>query len=196
MRDWLSAVLREIAPVKLELADSLRDELDEYGLFRKSAFNRDLITRATASEDLGEPLALLMIDLDELKPINTKYGHPEGGDKVLQLVAESLKRITGTKGSCSRYGGDEFSVLLPNYSADEAAALAERIRSQIEASTVGDKKFRITVSIGEASASTHATTSDELVKMAHAALNEAKRVRTQSRSDQRRTEGSRIWAVI
>jgi len=178
VRDWLSAVSREMAPMKLEISvgDSLRDEVDEYGLFTKLVFNRDLLRRTSASEQSGEPLALLMIDLDELKRLNSNYGHA-GGDHALQLVAASLKRITGKRGSCYRYGGDEFSVLLPNYSADEAATLGERIRREIESSTVGDSGFRITVSIGVASVPIHATTADDLVKMADAALYEAKEFR-------------------
>lgn len=176
VRDWLSAVLREMAPMSLDLPDSLKDEIDEYGLFQKSVFYRSLLTYTAASKESGEPLALLMIDLDELKAINKSYLHA-GGDQALQLVAMALKQITGMKGSCYRFGGDEFSLLLPNYSAEEAAALGERIRSQIEASRVGDKQFRITVTIGVASVPTHAKTANELLEKADAALYEAKEFR-------------------
>jgi diguanylate cyclase (GGDEF)-like protein len=173
VRDWLSAVIREMAPLKLQLSDSLRDEQEEYGLFTKKVFNRHIVTRAAASDESGEPLALLLIDLDHLGEINKKYLHA-GGDQALKLVTESLKQITGTKGLCYRFGGDEFTTLLPNYSAEEAAALGERIRKQIEASTVGDEQFHITVSIGVASQPTHAKSADELLRRAGAAVYEAK----------------------
>ncbi len=176
VRDWLSAVLKESAPMKLETGDSKRDELDEYGLFPKVVFNRDLASRTAVSDGSGEPLALLMIDLDELKAINKNHGHA-GGDQALHVVATFLKQIVGTKGSCYRYGGDEFSVLLSNYSADEAATLGERIRKQIEISPVGDTGFRISVSVGVACVPTHGTTADELLKKADAALYEAKEFR-------------------
>jgi diguanylate cyclase (GGDEF)-like protein len=74
-----------------------------------------------------------MIDLDHFKAVNDKYGHPIG-DEVLQSVAKLVEKCTKKKGMCYRYGGEEFTVLLPNYTKDEAVALAERLRREIEVS--------------------------------------------------------------
>lgn len=158
-----------------ERMDSQADaDLDELvGVYRRGVFDRDVTERAVASGQLGEPLALIMIDLDKFKSINDSHGHP-AGDEVLQSVASSIKKIVGARGTCYRYGGEELSVLLSNYTADEAAALAERIRKRIESSPIGSKALHITASFGVAEAPTHATTSVELLRMADSALYEAK----------------------
>jgi diguanylate cyclase len=147
--------------------------MDELGLYRRLAFDRDLTERTAASAQQGEPLALVIIDLDKFKSINDLHGHP-AGDEVLQLVARTIKQTVGIKGTSYRYGGDELSVLLPNYTADEAAARAERIRRLIETSLIGSKELRVTASFGIAEVPTHAKTSVELLKMADSALYEAK----------------------
>lgn len=173
-RIWLEVLQKEIEVVDGD--DSASANAYDLLLYPKQMFLRDLSSRAKSSEQTGEFLALIMMDLDKFKPINDTHGHP-AGDEVLQSVANSMRQITRGKGACYRYGGDEFSILLPNYSQDEAISLAERIRRQVESSIIGSKELRVTASFGVAVAPTHATTADELLKKADVALYEAKEYR-------------------
>ena len=118
-------------------------------------------------------MTLVIADIDKFKSINDTYGHPFC-DEVLQSVAKIVKQTVGVKGSCYRYGGEEISILLPNYTADEAAALAERIRILIESSPIGGKQLRVTASFGVAESPTHTQTSTTLLEMADSAMYEAK----------------------
>jgi diguanylate cyclase (GGDEF)-like protein len=108
-----------------------------------------------------------------LQLILDQHGHPVG-DEVLESFASVVRKIVGAKGMSYRYGGDELAILLANHSSDEAAALAERLRRLIEATSVGSKGLHITTSLGVAELPGHARTADELLKRADEALYEAK----------------------
>ena len=149
-------------------------EVDELsGLFRRGAFDRNLADCISESSTAEEPITLIMADLDKFKSINDNHGHPYG-DEVLQVIATIIKQTVGSKGRCYRYGGEEISILLKNYSADEAASLAERIRLRIESSSLGSKQLAVTASFGLAEVPAHARTATDLVKAADAALYDAK----------------------
>jgi diguanylate cyclase (GGDEF)-like protein len=120
-------------------------------------------------------LALVLGDVDKFKHVNDTYGHPTG-DEVLRVIANTMKRTTAGKGKTYRYGGEELAVLLPNFSAEEAAALAERIRKDIQATSVGAKQIKVTISFGVAELPTHASTAEELIESADVALYSAKRL--------------------
>jgi diguanylate cyclase (GGDEF)-like protein len=152
----------------------MNTEMDELvQLFRRGAFDQNLSESITSSEQIGEPLTLIMADIDKFKSVNDSHGHP-CGDEVLQMVAKIVKQTVGAKGTCYRYGGEELSILLPNYTADEAGSLAERMRIAIASSPIGSKQLSVTVSFGIAELPTHARTPSELLKAADAALYEAK----------------------
>ena len=78
------------------------------------------------------PLSLLLIDIDHFKDFNDSFGHLEG-DKVLVRFSQILKSCLRANDSAFRYGGEEFTVILPETSADEARTVAQRIRSALEA---------------------------------------------------------------
>jgi len=111
-------------------------ETDELtGLYRRGVFDQrgpELIERLTKS---ALPLSFLMLDLDRFKSVNDSYGH-QVGDEALRIVAKILIRAVESKGEAYRYGGEELAAYLPNFSSDEAIAVAERIRREVEASTV------------------------------------------------------------
>jgi diguanylate cyclase (GGDEF)-like protein len=98
------------------------------------------------------PVALLMIDADNFKLYNDRYGH-QAGDELLQAIAASIAaNVKRASDLGARYGGDEFAVLLPNTSLEDAATLAERIRKGLLARCCADdfQSCQVLLSIGVA----------------------------------------------
>lgn len=163
----------------LELAaPSSVTALDELtGLPLRRAF-LERATSAMASRDASRSMSLLVIDVDRFKLINDTYGHLEG-DAVLREIAMALQRQMRATDFLGRYAGDEFVALLPDTSATEAMALAERLRAavhRVPASGMRTSALVATsVSIGVAALPEHASTIDDLFAAADAALYEAKR---------------------
>lgn len=97
------------------------------------------------------PISILMIDIDKFKDFNDKYGHKHG-DMVLKGVADIIIKTLKRSGDlASRWGGEEFSVLLPNTALIGALEIAEQIRANIEnlkISCINDKNAKVTISIG------------------------------------------------
>jgi len=123
------------------------------------------------------PLALLMIDLDLLREVNNTYGHL-AGDGVIRGVAEVFRASLRIEDVPARFGGEEFSVLLPETPLDEALEIAERIRREIaeklfEVETVAEA-IRATVSIGVSSFPADGVTQTDLVHHADLAVYRAK----------------------
>jgi len=150
------------------ITDSLT-QLYNHGYFRK--------TLAEQFKKAGQnELSLLMIDLDLFKLFNDLYGHFEG-DKALITVASILKRVIGDKGVICRYGGEEFTVLLPYYDAKKAYELAERIRHEIQNTffnTTDVTQRFLTASIGICTYPHAAPNAEELLKRADWAMYNAK----------------------
>lgn len=120
------------------------------------------------------PLSVLMIDVDNFKMINDTRGH-DYGDSVLRNVAATLRKICRLEDVISRYGGDEFMILLPETASDGAVLLAERIRKTFETSQDSDGQRFATVSIGIASYPiSPAHNIEDLIKLADQALYRAK----------------------
>ena len=122
------------------------------------------------------PLAVLMIDLDHFKNINDTYGHGSG-DEVLRIVSGLFKENFRSTDIVSRYGGEEFCIVLANTNYDTAMQLAERIRELIEEAHIPlTKEIRIdfTCSIGAAFYEPHMNNSEMLIEIADKALYEAK----------------------
>lgn len=123
------------------------------------------------------PLSLVFIDVDNFKYCNDVFGHEEG-DRVLTAIGGLLQGALDAPAFAARYGGEEFVAVLPGYSTEKAAQVAERIRRRVEeAAFFTDEKgegVAITVSCGVASLPTHAQNYKELLKRADQALYEAK----------------------
>lgn len=118
------------------------------GLANRRSFLAALENQLACSNK-EQPGALLLLDIDHFKKINDTYGHP-AGDEVIRAVTQLIKDSVRRDDVCGRLGGEEFAVLLPNASLQQAIQLAERIRSRIElAQTVaGQHAIRVTISIG------------------------------------------------
>jgi diguanylate cyclase (GGDEF)-like protein len=100
----------------------------------------------------GEPLAVGLLDVDHFKAYNDRYGHLKG-DETLRRVAQALQQVVGrAEDLVARYGGEEFAVILPGLDRREAALIAERLRSAIEALAIehawDGPEHRITISGG------------------------------------------------
>ncbi len=123
----------------------------------------------------GGELSCLMVDIDHFKAVNDTYGHSVG-DKVIKNVAAILKSNTRDVDLVSRYGGEEFCVVLPNIQIEMAAGIADRIRREIE--TGGEARFgplqNLTASFGVASVVFGAEDTEALICEADQALYFAK----------------------
>ena len=153
---------------------SLTDDLT--GLGKTSRFHRTLARLLGGSQ----PLSLLVLDLDRLKPIVDTYGHLVGSTTIAtvgRLIAAALR----PGDTAARFGGDEFVVLLPRTDSDVAREIAERICKAVEACATPDGldiDIRdLTASIGVATAPRHAADADGLFRAADAAMYAVKRAR-------------------
>ncbi|TAK46787.1 MAG: diguanylate cyclase [Xanthobacteraceae bacterium] len=149
------------------------------GLANRRGFESRLDYEWMHAIETGEPLGLLMIDVDHFKQFNDTYGHPEG-DVCLRHIGDALADIANSiPGFAARYGGEEFLLLLPNADERRAAAMAEQIRAAVErlgiAHTSTDDGC-VTVSVGAAALLPTATSRvQDLIDAADAGLYAAKR---------------------
>jgi diguanylate cyclase (GGDEF)-like protein len=152
---------------------ALTDDLT--GLPNRRCFQGLLADRVKTAKETGEPFALGLIDLDGFKPINDVHGHP-AGDRVLRQVADRLAKVINGRGAAARIGGDEFAVLCNGIGArEEAIALGEEIQAIFAAPfEMAPFDVRLTCASGFALFPSTAGESDELVRLADAALYRAK----------------------
>lgn len=117
------------------------------------------------------PLSLALLDIDDFKQINDRYGHPVGDD-ALRAVADTLRSGTRGDDEAFRIGGEEFAVVMPATEAASALRAATRLCERVRAIAA---PVTLTISVGVAEAGVHGTTRDELIAAADAALYKAKR---------------------
>jgi diguanylate cyclase (GGDEF)-like protein len=146
------------------------------GLYNRAHFFTEFERELRLSQRAGRSFALLMVDLDGLKPVNDSFGH-HYGDQLLQAVTQVIQHTVRTTDTPARYGGDEFVVLLPDTDAAGAFVVAEKLRRDIAALSVqvSDRTIRTSVSIGLVAYPDDGSSVDELMAAADAALYEAKR---------------------
>jgi len=126
----------------------------------------------------GSPLSVLIGDMDDFKLFNDTFGHPLG-DEVLRLVAGVFRRMSGDSGIASRFGGDEFLVILPGADRAAASAFADRLSAavgEIEFQVGDGNRVPIGLSLGVASFPEDSESKDRLLVLADAAMYEAKRL--------------------
>jgi diguanylate cyclase (GGDEF)-like protein/PAS domain S-box-containing protein len=129
---------------------SIVDDLTQ--LYNSRYFYQQLKMEIDRLDRHENPLTLLLLDLDDFKAFNDTYGHIEG-DQVLFRLGQVIKRCLRKADSAYRYGGEEFTIILPMTTSEEGAVIAERIREELKKeifSPVSDKQVYLTVSIGVA----------------------------------------------
>ena len=200
VHDWVDAACpdREIAARLRRLAEIHRLEIqcDELarrcaamedvdhltGLMNHRSLHEALGREFRRAERYGSSLSLIMLDVDRFRSFNDTHGH-ERGDRLLQTIARSFESVIRETDLASRYGGDEFALLLPETDALAAAAIADRLRASVEASGAAllastlteDDSPRVTASVGVATfPSESAATRLSLLSMAETALRRAK----------------------
>jgi two-component system, cell cycle response regulator len=153
---------------------SVRDPLT--GAFNRHYFSSQLTSELAYASRHDHPLSVILLDIDFFKKVNDTHGHL-GGDAALVHLSQVFAKSLRTEDLLSRYGGEEFVILLRGIPVDRAIAVAERLRQSLESQPVvhGDTTFTITASFGCASlACCGATTTDGLIESADRRLYRAK----------------------
>lgn len=170
----LKTQLDEINELRAQLQEqSIRDLLT--GLFNRRYLAEILPQEIARAKREQQPISFLMIDLDHFKRINDTYGH-DAGDHALAILGACFLSHSRASDVVCRYGGEEFLMVLPNISLDDARVRALRLRDTIAKSLInydGDQ-FRVTLSIGVASFPVHGTDAKAVLNVADQALYMAK----------------------
>jgi diguanylate cyclase (GGDEF)-like protein len=147
------------------------DELT--GLHNRRSFNENFTLALSSARRHGHPLSLISIDLDHFKKVNDTFGHSIG-DLVLKEFSDLLKEMVRIEDIASRWGGEEFIILLTDTSREDAVTLAERIRSAFEKQSSSAAPFAVTASFGVAQLQ-NGEVEDDLIRRVDDALYTAKR---------------------
>jgi len=154
---WLTALLLVRS---MQVEEALRESEQKYRelsivdgltqLYNSRHFYVQLKSETERSNRYGQPLTLLLLDLDDFKAFNDAYGHVEG-DQVLSRLGRVLKRCLRETDSAYRYGGEEFTILLPMTTSGDGVITAERIRTEFKKeafSPAAGRDVHMAVSIG------------------------------------------------
>jgi len=155
-----------------------KSEIDQKtGLLNANTFLETLINELERAHRYNRPLTLVMADLDYMRHVNNTHGHLVG-DKVLIEVGQTLKKVFREFDTVARFGGEEFTVILPETSREDVIHVVERARGAIQELSIVvetcDKPIRITMSFGIAQRDNEAQTATDLIQNADMALYHAK----------------------
>jgi diguanylate cyclase (GGDEF)-like protein len=187
MRERAEAANRELLVLRAELVrhaqelERLATTDDLTGLCNRRHFlalAQDLVAQDERRRcaQMQQPLALLVLDIDHFKSVNDRFGH-DGGDAVIRHVADVCRSTINDTDILARFGGEEFVLLLPQTTGEQAAARAEAMRRKLEASPLQLDRgaVRVTISVGGAEAGADMQSIGDLMKRADEALYQAKR---------------------
>ncbi len=180
LEERLNASKQEIDELQVNLeavrTESLTDPLTQ--LANRKYFDTTIEQAIEEARAANEPLSLLMTDIDHFKNFNDSFGHLTG-DQVLRLVAMSVKQNVKGQDTASRYGGEEFAVILPNTVLRSAITVADHIRravmtKELMKRSTGEHLGRVTISVGVATWRKNDTV-QSLIERTDACLYAAKR---------------------
>ncbi|MCP4598053.1 GGDEF domain-containing protein [Neptuniibacter sp.] len=149
---------------------------DLTGIYNRREGRKQLKRLCKDAARKERPISAILLDLDNFKAINDGYGH-DTGDIILKTAAECLNRYSRANDVLCRYGGEEFLIILPETSLEDAAVIAERYReklSQIEVQITSSETLRVTASFGVGELDLEFTDRDLMLKQADLALYRAK----------------------
>jgi diguanylate cyclase (GGDEF)-like protein len=153
---------------------SIRDPLT--GLFNRRFLEESLERELQLASSKKQSISVLFLDLDHFKRFNDSFGH-DAGDLVLQSLADLFRNFFRTTDICCRYGGEEFAIILPESSSQDAAIRVNALRSEVKSLRLQYKKKalgQLTLSAGVAAFPEHGSTSHDLLKIADQCLYESK----------------------
>jgi diguanylate cyclase (GGDEF)-like protein len=168
--NYASILIENVRNYELATKDSMT------GLYVRRFFDQRLVEQIDKANQLNKVFSLLIMDIDKFKHVNDTFGHPIG-DQVIKLVATTIQRNIRTEVDVpSRYGGEEFTILMPEADTERAMMVAERIRQAIETTDVSHLVTgrNITVSIGIATFPAHGSTPKQLMEASDVALYRSK----------------------
>jgi diguanylate cyclase (GGDEF)-like protein len=182
LHSWALAVVVALPLVLIQRAlalPTLREQAftdHKTGLLNSRGIDQPARNEFARSRRLGHPLTVLVCDLDDLREINTRFGHLEG-DAAIVAVASAFRAELRQYDLCARFGGDEFLVVLPETGEEAAVEVAARIQRWLAANPIPtrDGPLAVGVSIGTAEMRDDETRIGEVVERADAAMYEKKR---------------------
>jgi len=172
--DRLRQQLSEIQALQAQLREQvIRDPLT--GLHNRRFLAESLEHEVARAQREQTPIAFAIMDIDHFKVVNDTHGH-RAGDSVLEALAGLLRTASRRGDIICRYGGEEFTVLMPSMSRESALRRAEEWRERFAAMRThfADKEIRATLSIGVALFPLHGQTGEDVLRAADAALYQAK----------------------
>jgi diguanylate cyclase (GGDEF)-like protein len=143
------------------------------GLLNRRAFEEILARELLRAKEIGKSVAVLLVDIDRFKQVNDRWGH-QAGDEVIRRVSDSLRKSMRPSDALSRFGGEEFMILLRDVTTEQSGEIAGRLRAEIAGLTELPGEVRLTVSIGVA-ASHPLDVPQELLRRCDEALYRSKR---------------------
>jgi diguanylate cyclase (GGDEF)-like protein len=166
----LDVVLSKLTDEEKRFVSMLIDKDPLTGAYNRRKFDQDIALLEAISKRTEKWSSLLIIDIDHFKDYNDKHGHQEG-DRVLREVTSIIERSLRDydKIHIYRYGGEEFVVIIPGVSAEDAISIGERVRANVETGSP------VTISIGISQYKTISESLERLIQDADTALYEAKR---------------------
>jgi len=167
-RKKLTKVLKDVDK-GIDMLYEIATHDEKTGLFNQKFF-KSVLGLELDKAKRGKKLSLIMLDIDHFKKINDEHGHL-AGDKILKQLANLLQQKIRKSDIASRFGGEEFLIMLPNATREKGKMIAERLRNSVEKAGF---KPKITISLG-ISEFKRGDTSNNLIKKADAALYRAKK---------------------
>jgi len=154
LESQLAETKQEVSQLRTNL-DIVREQAQTdalTGLANRKRMDEALDQAIRQADITGEPLAVSVCDIDHFKRFNDTWGH-QTGDQIIKFVASCLKRCAGERNLVARYGGEEFVMIMPDTPLEDAADIAERVRSMVESKRLLRKSTSedlggITISIG------------------------------------------------